>query len=157
MERKARREQVDAEQAAKRARKEAAAATAAADAPTVKAEPMLDAPAPASAPAAAEGGKVELHRVPAHSAWFRWDSAHEVERASLPEFFNGKSTLKTPQMYREYRNFIIDRSREAAAQGRVQGRVGGLVGCWLSCCLGVSYRTHRPKVDPEIERHAPQN
>ena len=99
MERKARREQVDAEQAAKRARKEAAAATAAADAPTVKAEPMLDAPAPASAPAAAEGGKVELHRVPAHSAWFRWDSARGGEGLSS-EFFNGKSTLKTPQMYR---------------------------------------------------------
>lgn len=54
----------------------------------------------------------ELFRIPAHSTWFRWDSIHEIEKASLPEFFNNKSAAKTPKIYKEYRDFMIDMFRE---------------------------------------------
>ena len=55
--------------------------------------------------------KMELFRVPAHSAWFKWNEVHDIERGTLPEFFNNKSTLKTPRAYKEYRDFIIDKFR----------------------------------------------
>lgn len=31
----------------------------------------------------------------------------EIEEESLPEFFSGRYPSKTPQVYKEYRNFII--------------------------------------------------
>ena len=35
------------------------------------------------------------------------DSIHEIEKDSLPEFFNGRFPSKTPHTYKEYRNFMI--------------------------------------------------
>ena len=32
---------------------------------------------------------------------------HPIEEESLPEFFSGKYPSKTPQVYKEYRNFMI--------------------------------------------------
>lgn len=55
----------------------------------------------------------QLYRiiVPSFAAWFDRDSVHEIEKRSLPEFFNDKNRTKTPQVYREYRNFMIDTYR----------------------------------------------
>lgn len=54
--------------------------------------------------------------IPAYSTWFSFSQIHEIERRALPEFFSNeansetspKSTpLKTPQIYQEYRDFMI--------------------------------------------------
>eukprot|EP01138_Halocafeteria_seosinensis_P007815 gb/GECG01007985.1/.p1 GENE.gb/GECG01007985.1/~~gb/GECG01007985.1/.p1 ORF type:complete len:623 (+),score=104.03 gb/GECG01007985.1/:1-1869(+) len=50
--------------------------------------------------------------IPACSSWFRMDSIHEVEKRYNVEFFNGQSSLKTPETYKKYRNFIIDLYRQ---------------------------------------------
>ena len=43
----------------------------------------------------------------AAAAWFSVDQIHEIEKDSLPEFFNGRFPSKTPAVYKEYRNFMI--------------------------------------------------
>lgn len=50
--------------------------------------------------------------IPSCSQWFSIDDIHEIEMNSLPEFFCGKYPSKTPQNYKEYRNFIISLYRE---------------------------------------------
>lgn len=35
------------------------------------------------------------------------DSIAQVEKDSLPEFFNGVYPSKTPSVYKEYRNFMV--------------------------------------------------
>ncbi|KAK9066376.1 hypothetical protein SSX86_013698 [Deinandra increscens subsp. villosa] len=54
----------------------------------------------------------ELYTIPATSAWFSWDSIHEIERTSLKEFFDGTSFTRNPRVYKEYRDFIISKYRE---------------------------------------------
>lgn len=41
-----------------------------------------------------------------------WDEIHETERISLKEFFHGSSISRTPKIYKEYRDFIINKYRE---------------------------------------------
>lgn len=50
--------------------------------------------------------------IPVCSQWFNMDEIHEIEVNSLPEFFCGKFPSKTPENYKEYRNFIISLYRE---------------------------------------------
>lgn len=50
--------------------------------------------------------------VPSCSQWFDLDCIHEIEMNSLPEFFCGKYPSKTPEVYKEYRNFIVGLYRE---------------------------------------------
>lgn len=47
-------------------------------------------------------------RMPAHSRWFRTDAIHDIEKRSLPEFFDKRSQSKTPLVYKKYRDFMID-------------------------------------------------
>eukprot|EP00850_Spirogloea_muscicola_P000936 SM000003S11181 [mRNA] locus=s3:1465428:1471766:- [translate_table: standard] len=54
----------------------------------------------------------EVHRVPSHAGWFSWTRIHPLERRHLPEFFERRSQSKTPELYMEYRNFIIKKYRE---------------------------------------------
>ncbi|BFI43154.1 hypothetical protein AXG93_1865s1280 [Marchantia polymorpha subsp. ruderalis] len=54
----------------------------------------------------------ELYRIPSHAGWFSWSKIHNIERRSLGEFFDGKSLSKTPKIYKEYRDFIINKYRE---------------------------------------------
>ncbi|KAI8325556.1 hypothetical protein GQ54DRAFT_295377 [Martensiomyces pterosporus] len=49
--------------------------------------------------------------VPSYSAWFCLSSIHENERRGLPEFFNSRNLSKTPTIYKEYRNFMINSYR----------------------------------------------
>lgn len=46
--------------------------------------------------------------LPARCEWFRLEAIHEREQRALPEFFSGRSALKTPAIYVEYRNFMIN-------------------------------------------------
>jgi hypothetical protein len=50
--------------------------------------------------------------LPSCAQWFKYDEIHEIETKALPEFFCGKFPSKNPQIYKEYRNFIINLYRE---------------------------------------------
>lgn len=54
----------------------------------------------------------ELYTIPGSSGWFSWDNIHEIEKASLKEFFDGTSFTRNPRVYKEYRDFIISKFRE---------------------------------------------
>ena len=54
----------------------------------------------------------EIIYSPISSSWFNMDNIHEIEMKSLPEFFVGKYPTKTPKVYKDYRNFIINLYRE---------------------------------------------
>ncbi|GLU18575.1 hypothetical protein SLE2022_348670 [Rubroshorea leprosula] len=56
--------------------------------------------------------ELELYTIPGHSSWFSWDDIHETERLALQEFFDGSSISRTPKIYKEYRDFIINKYRE---------------------------------------------
>ncbi|XP_057661978.1 SWI/SNF complex subunit SMARCC2 [Diorhabda carinulata] len=49
--------------------------------------------------------------IPSYSAWFDYNSIHEVEKRAMPEFFNGRNKSKTPEIYLAYRNFMVDTYR----------------------------------------------
>jgi hypothetical protein len=50
--------------------------------------------------------------IPSCSQWFKFDDIHEIEQKALPEFFCGKFPAKTPEVYKDYRNYIINLYRE---------------------------------------------
>lgn len=54
--------------------------------------------------------------IPSYSAWFDLSGVHENERNALPEFFNGYSRSKTPTVYVEYRDFMINTYRLAPSE-----------------------------------------
>lgn len=45
-----------------------------------------------------------------------WDEIHETEKKALKEFFDGRSISRTPKVYKEYRDFIINKYREDPAR-----------------------------------------
>lgn len=46
--------------------------------------------------------------IPSCSSWFRFEEINEIERRALPEFFPVEvSKFKSPEIYREYRDFMI--------------------------------------------------
>ncbi|KAF8195995.1 SWI/SNF complex protein [Pholiota molesta] len=49
--------------------------------------------------------------VPSYSAWFDMSKIHPVERRALPEFFNSRNRSKTPAIYKDYRDFMINTYR----------------------------------------------
>ncbi|KAJ3494755.1 hypothetical protein NLJ89_g10738 [Agrocybe chaxingu] len=49
--------------------------------------------------------------VPSYSAWFDMSKIHPVEQRALPEFFNSRSRSKTPAIYKDYRDFMINTYR----------------------------------------------
>ncbi|XP_038880615.1 SWI/SNF complex subunit SWI3A [Benincasa hispida] len=56
--------------------------------------------------------ELDLYTIPSQSSWFSWDEIHETEKLALKEFFDGSSISRTPRIYKEYRDFIINRYRE---------------------------------------------
>lgn len=60
--------------------------------------------------------ELDLYTIPSHSSWFLWDEIHETERIALKEFFDGRSISRTPKVYKEYRDFIINKYREDPAR-----------------------------------------
>ncbi|ODQ68003.1 hypothetical protein NADFUDRAFT_81107 [Nadsonia fulvescens var. elongata DSM 6958] len=55
----------------------------------------------------------QMHAViiPSYASWFEMSMVHELEKKSLPEFFNGRNRSKTAQIYQKYRNFMINTYR----------------------------------------------
>ncbi|KAM3310875.1 hypothetical protein ACQJBY_031509 [Aegilops geniculata] len=48
-----------------------------------------------------------VHVVPTFAGWFSWKEIHQVEKQTLPSFFNGKSEKRTPEIYSGIRNSIM--------------------------------------------------
>ncbi|KAI8811212.1 Smarcc1 protein [Cladochytrium replicatum] len=49
--------------------------------------------------------------IPSYAAWFSLSRIHEIERKGMPEFFNSKNRSKTPQVYKDYRDFMVNTYR----------------------------------------------
>lgn len=49
--------------------------------------------------------------IPSYAAWFSMTKISEIERESVPEYFNSRNRSKTPQVYVKYRNFMINAYR----------------------------------------------
>ena len=49
--------------------------------------------------------------IPSYSAWFDMAKIAPVEKKSLPEFFSNRNKSKTPTIYKEYRDFMINTYR----------------------------------------------
>ena len=49
--------------------------------------------------------------LPSYSTWFDMHLIHQIERKSLPEFFNNRNRSKTPAVYKDYRDFMINTYR----------------------------------------------
>ncbi|KAL8156303.1 hypothetical protein AgCh_001413 [Apium graveolens] len=49
------------------------------------------------------------HVVPVHCGWFSWTKIHTLEERSLPSFFSGKFENRTPELYMEIRNLIMNK------------------------------------------------
>ncbi|KAG2222280.1 hypothetical protein INT45_006959 [Circinella minor] len=49
--------------------------------------------------------------IPHYASWFNMETIHDIERVSLPEFFTGRSKSKTPNIYQDYRDFMINTYR----------------------------------------------
>jgi len=50
--------------------------------------------------------------IPSCSQWFKMNDINDIEVKANPEFFSGKYPSKTPEVYKEYRNYIIDLYRQ---------------------------------------------
>ena len=49
--------------------------------------------------------------IPSYSAWFDMSKINRVEERALPEFFNSRNRSKTPAIYKDYRDFMINTYR----------------------------------------------
>ncbi|KEY64512.1 hypothetical protein S7711_09637 [Stachybotrys chartarum IBT 7711] len=49
--------------------------------------------------------------LPSYSTWFDMNAIHEIERKAMAEFFNSRNRSKTPAVYKDYRDFMINTYR----------------------------------------------
>lgn len=49
--------------------------------------------------------------IPSYSSWFDMKTINHVEKKALPEFFNNRNRSKTPAVYKDYRDFMINTYR----------------------------------------------
>ncbi|KAG7114790.1 SWI/SNF and RSC complexes subunit ssr2 like protein [Verticillium longisporum] len=49
--------------------------------------------------------------LPSYSTWFDMNMVHEIERKAMAEFFNSRNRSKTPVVYKDYRDFMINTYR----------------------------------------------
>ncbi|KAG9257554.1 SWIRM domain-containing protein [Emericellopsis atlantica] len=49
--------------------------------------------------------------LPSYSTWFDMNAIHEIERKAMAEFFNQRNRSKTPAIYKDYRDFMINTYR----------------------------------------------
>jgi SWI/SNF related-matrix-associated actin-dependent regulator of chromatin subfamily C len=77
-----------------------------ADGQPVPSKPVLEAAAKAHLVA-------QTHQIilPSYSTWFDMHAIHNLERKSLPEFFNSRNRSKTPAVYKDYRDFMVSTYR----------------------------------------------
>jgi hypothetical protein len=61
---------------------------------------------------AANNSEKTLHLIPSCSQWFKLDDISDIEVKANSEFFSGKFPSKTPEVYKEYRNYIVGLFKE---------------------------------------------
>ena len=49
--------------------------------------------------------------LPSYSTWFDMHQIHSIEKRALPEFFNNRNRSKTPAVYKDYRDFMVNTYR----------------------------------------------
>ncbi|MCJ1286290.1 hypothetical protein MMC26_005635 [Xylographa opegraphella] len=49
--------------------------------------------------------------LPSYSTWFDMHKIHRLEEKAMPEFFNSRNRSKTPAIYKDYRDFMINTYR----------------------------------------------
>jgi SWI/SNF related-matrix-associated actin-dependent regulator of chromatin subfamily C len=49
--------------------------------------------------------------LPSYSTWFDMNTINQIEKKALPEFFNNRNRSKTPHVYKDYRDFMINTYR----------------------------------------------
>lgn len=49
--------------------------------------------------------------LPSYSTWFDMNAIHDIERKAMGEFFNNRNRSKTPAVYKDYRDFMINTYR----------------------------------------------
>lgn len=49
--------------------------------------------------------------LPSYTTWFDMNTIHEIERKGMAEFFNNRNRSKTPAVYKDYRDFMINTYR----------------------------------------------
>ncbi|KAI5958263.1 SWI3 [Candida theae] len=49
--------------------------------------------------------------IPSYASWFNMKKIHRIEKESLPEFFDSSHPSKSPKLYANYRNFMINSYR----------------------------------------------
>lgn len=49
--------------------------------------------------------------IPSFAAWFEFSEVHEIEKRSIPDFFDDSSRFKNPKAYKDARNFMINTYR----------------------------------------------
>ena len=49
--------------------------------------------------------------LPSYSTWFDMTTIHDIERKAMAEFFNSRNRSKTPAVYKDYRDFMINTYR----------------------------------------------
>lgn len=55
----------------------------------------------------------QIHAIiqPSYSTWFDMNTIHSIEKKALPEWFNSRNRSKTPQTYKDTRDFMINTYR----------------------------------------------
>lgn len=49
--------------------------------------------------------------LPSYTVWFDMNAVNNIEKKALPEFFNNRNRSKTPAVYKDYRDFMINTYR----------------------------------------------
>ncbi|TFK46857.1 SWI/SNF complex protein [Heliocybe sulcata] len=49
--------------------------------------------------------------IPSYAGWFDMAKIHSIEKHALPEFFNSRNKSKTPAIYKDYRDFMVNTYR----------------------------------------------
>ncbi|AOA63956.1 RSC chromatin remodeling complex component [Komagataella phaffii CBS 7435] len=108
--------------------------------------------------------------VPSYAQWFDINTIHDIEKRSLPEFFpplSDNSKLKSPEIYLEFRNFMIHTYRlnpieyltVTAARRNLAGdvasisRVHGFLQTWGLINYQIDPRTKSSLTGPQYTGH----
>ena len=83
------------------------------------------------------------YSVPSFSSWFDVSKINEIERKACPEFFSGKFESKTPEIFKEIRNFFVSSWRAKPKRYiTVTSSRGKLIGDWPAILRVHSFLEH---------------
>ncbi|KAH8549602.1 SWIRM domain-containing protein [Umbelopsis sp. PMI_123] len=106
-------------------------------------------------------------KTPTYASWYDSENIHDIEKKSLPEFFSGKNRSKTPVIYKNYREFMVNTYRlnpkeyltVTACRRNLAGdvcaiiRVHGFLEQWGLINYDIDSRTRPSNVGPPFTGH----